>query len=138
MLKLLLQTLLDSGCVLVASSNRPISKLYEGGVNYEYFKPTLGVLKRHMKEVKVGEDEGVDHRRGKEGQGKMYFRTGNGGVREFLKKRGFKPAEKEINAGFGRVVKIGRQDKGMAVFDVEEVREEEGEGSENTIKGGRE
>eukprot|EP00518_Triparma_eleuthera_P012751 CAMPEP_0182485812 /NCGR_PEP_ID=MMETSP1319-20130603/45881_1 /TAXON_ID=172717 /ORGANISM="Bolidomonas pacifica, Strain RCC208" /LENGTH=237 /DNA_ID=CAMNT_0024687843 /DNA_START=269 /DNA_END=979 /DNA_ORIENTATION=- len=60
MLSSLLRNMLDEGVVLVCTSNREVGRLYEGGVNYEYFRPTLDRIRAHAKEIEVG--DGTDHR----------------------------------------------------------------------------
>jgi len=61
----LFDTLFSSGVVVVATSNREIDSLYEGGVNEEYFKGTRELIKNYCMEVKIQED--TDFRVGRGG-----------------------------------------------------------------------
>eukprot|EP00520_Triparma_pacifica_P010498 CAMPEP_0118670468 /NCGR_PEP_ID=MMETSP0785-20121206/21477_1 /TAXON_ID=91992 /ORGANISM="Bolidomonas pacifica, Strain CCMP 1866" /LENGTH=224 /DNA_ID=CAMNT_0006565273 /DNA_START=176 /DNA_END=846 /DNA_ORIENTATION=+ len=52
----LFDTLFREGVVVVATSNRSIDSLYEGGVNEEYFKGTRELIKNYCKEMKIDEE----------------------------------------------------------------------------------
>ncbi|GMH61307.1 hypothetical protein TrRE_jg8725 [Triparma retinervis] len=52
----LFDTLFTLGVVVVATSNREIESLYEGGVNEEYFRGTRSLIKNYCAEVKIEED----------------------------------------------------------------------------------
>jgi protein AFG1 len=46
-LRMLFEVMWSRGTVVVTTSNRPPSDLYQGGINYSYFEPFLGMLEKH-------------------------------------------------------------------------------------------
>ncbi|GMH80102.1 hypothetical protein TL16_g08406 [Triparma laevis f. inornata] len=119
-LRNLLFNLFNSNTVVVATSNRPIRDLYKGGINYEYFEPTLGMIERFCREVEVGE-EGLDFRREKaeESEGRS-FKVG-GEVGEIVEGwvGEWEGKEVEIEIEFGRVLKADKADLGKRIGEFE-------------------
>ena len=110
-----------SGASLLVAQHRPPEDLYKGGVNYEYFSPTIEIIKKYTKPMEVG--DGVDFRITKSGQGLMTHTTGDGGVDSYLSSLGFSPSMETIDVGFNRTLSIGSQSGDVAVFGFQELCE---------------
>ncbi|XP_077409521.1 lactation elevated protein 1 homolog B [Vanacampus margaritifer] len=78
-LRQLFRTLLESGVVVVATSNRSPDDLYKNGLQRDTFLPFIDVLKEYCPPICL--DSGVDYRRlHKTGAEKLYFLTGEPGA----------------------------------------------------------
>jgi len=80
----LLFHLFSNNCVIVATSNRPVSDLYKGGVNYEYFKPTIVMIKNYCREIEVG-DSALDFRTEKAKESEVRDTLKNGSAPRWLR-----------------------------------------------------
>lgn len=67
----LFSALLESGVVIVATSNVEPSRLYEGGRNRDLFLPFIALLQQRMEVVRL--DASDDYRRRREDLGQVYF-----------------------------------------------------------------
>lgn len=115
--------LFHNGVTLLATSNRVPEKLYEGGLNYEYFQPIVPLLRKHCV-VHVMETT-MDYRllNKKSVQRAVFFEDSSGG-NEALQESfdslagGFKVRESSISVGFGRSLDVPMtvEDKGICYF----------------------
>lgn len=67
----LFSALLESGVVIVATSNVEPSRLYEGGRNRDLFLPFIALLQQRMEVVRL--EAASDYRRRREDLGQVYF-----------------------------------------------------------------
>jgi len=67
----LVPALLQAGCVLVTTSNRPPQDLYKNGLSRELFVPCIILLQRALHEERL--DGGIDYRMAGEQAGKTWL-----------------------------------------------------------------
>ena len=111
--------LFAGGVVLVATSNTPPDRLYENGLNRQYFTPFIATLKRHVSIVTL--DGPTDYRRLKfEGEAVYQFGQGPEVVaameRLWLKLTGGDPGRPGKVTSLGRSIDVSREALGAARF----------------------
>ena len=124
-LSTLFSTLFTRGTVIVLTSNRPISSLYENGINYGMFVNTIEMIKHHCIELDISEDR--DYRLMKSSNSnRTYFFVGRSEeCQDFLRacRADLQPLTLPLN--FGRSLHLSRGDLdsrgGVLDVDFEEI-----------------
>ncbi|GKZ01392.1 hypothetical protein MPSEU_001090000 [Mayamaea pseudoterrestris] len=108
MLRMLFSVLWARGTVVVATSNRPPRDLYQGGINFGYFEPFIGLLEKHC--IVCSMESDVDYRRlGLKGDESSFI---------YLSQNEIHHKQEQVNHAINDMVTICRADANV-VYDME-------------------
>ncbi|MCS6985950.1 MAG: cell division protein ZapE [Sphingomonadaceae bacterium] len=121
----LFTALVDGGTVVVTTSNRPPTELYQGGINRELFLPFVDLLTDRFDVLRL--DGPVDYRRERMGGLPVYYvpngeETTKALSQLFFRLTDFPPEDRErvprarLRLPSGRTLEVPKSLKGVAVF----------------------